>query len=374
MASILDYMMWRGDVPLAVDPLNEVDGLLLSILAYIDFHGAVPQGGAETDMEEACAAFFRSHSAQEAAKSRSFAMRAPLLMPKMATDARFRGTKLRDYIDIKDQDKSVQLSAVTMRLPDGGAFIAFRGTDGTLVGWKEDFNFSYLSQTEGQNLAVQYLNRVGAALSGPLRVGGHSKGGNLAVYAAAFCDIKVQDRIQTVYCNDGPGFRTETVEAEGYQRILPRIRSVIPDSSVVGLLLNSKAEPRVVKSSASGISQHDGFTWQVQRNKFETAPLSAESEMIQSVLGEWLEKMDDGEREQLIETVFSLFESTGKDTFSDIGGQNWKSAEQIITSARDMPKEQQQKVLASLGKLAQSGGSAAAQYVLNWIRKNTPER
>ena len=167
-------------------------------------------------------------------------------------------------------------------LPDQSAYIAFRGTDGTLVGWKEDFNLSFLPETEGQSRAVRYLNQVGKLVRGVLRVGGHSKGGNLAVYTAACCDREIQDRIETVYSNDGPGFQREMLSNEGYQRILPKVASIVPDTSIIGLLLFSSATHCAVKSSQTGILQHDGFSWEIVLNRFVPAALSDLSLLIKS--------------------------------------------------------------------------------------------
>lgn len=373
MASIFDYLTWRGDVPLHTDPFNEVDNLVLSELAYADFRSTVPQDGGEISIQEAARGFFARHAREAVLSEKGFTAKAPLLMEDMAAGARFGAVRLSHYVDESDPGRELQLSAVTFLLPDQSAYIAFRGTDGTLVGWKEDFNFSFLSETEGQRRAVQYLNRVGRAMKGPLLVGGHSKGGNLAVYAAAFCDREIQDRIQTVYSNDGPGFRQETVETAGYLRILPRIRRIIPDTSVIGMLLSSKAVPHVIKSSASGILQHDGFTWQVRRNRFEETALSGAGEVIGQALGGWLEQMDDETRSSFTQTVFSLFEATGMDTFSGMGGQKWKSAEAILTAAREMPREKQQEILRLLGQLGQSSGHAATAFLMNAAKKNAPE-
>lgn len=369
MADLFDYLAWRGDVTLTADPLNEVDNLILTELAYADFSGIVTPEGGSVSLEDACRLFFEKHPEEKVREDKTFMGKAPLLMKAMLSGPRFSGARLRRYIDEIDREKDLQLSAVTYLLPDGSAYVAFRGTDNTLVGWKEDFNFSFLSQTEGQTRAARYLNEVAAAVPGPLRVGGHSKGGNLAVYAAAFCEEKVQERIMAVYSNDGPGFRQEILETEGYARILPRIVSIIPDTSVIGLLLASKSCHRVVKSSAFGIMQHDGFTWQVRRNRFEGASLSAAGRAVHEALGGWLEQMDDEERRHFTDTVFSLFEATGKDTFSGIGDQKWKSAEAILAYAAGIPRERQQEVLSALAKLGQSGGSAAAAFLQSRIGK-----
>ena len=374
MANIFDYLDWRGDMPLSADPLNEVDNLVLSELVYTDFREIVPEDGREISLQEACTEFFRRHTREEVLADKTFTGKAPLLMEMMVNRARFQDMTLSWYVDEIDVEKEFQLAAVTFRFPDGSAYIAFRGTDGTVVGWKEDFNLTFLSRTPGQMGAIAYLNRVGHALSGPLTVGGHSKGGNLAVYASAFCDPDIQDRIRTVYSNDGPGFRQEITEDSGYERMLGKMISIVPDTSIIGLLLSSRASHRVIESTASGIFQHDGFSWSVHRNRFAPAQLSAVSELIDQVLGSWLAQMDDETRESAIDTVFSLFEATGKETFGEINGQKLKSAEAILTALRSLPREKQQEVLRLFGLLGQSGGHATISFLSAFLNERKEEK
>ncbi|MBQ9010518.1 MAG: DUF2974 domain-containing protein [Clostridia bacterium] len=365
MANVFDYLTWRADVPLSVDPFNDVDNLVLAQLSYTDFSGIVPGDWTRISLSDAARAFYSLHSREEIQADKSFTAKAPFLMDEMIQGARFEGTLLSRYVNEIDPEKGIQLSALTYDLPDGTRYIAFRGTDGTVVGWKEDFNFSYLPETEGQSRAVQYLNTSGADFRVPLRVGGHSKGGNLAMYAASFCEPEVQERILAVYSNDGPGFRMQVVKSREYEQILPRIRSIIPDSSMIGMLLNNRAQPLVVKSSAAGMVQHDAFTWQIRRNRFEETVLSDMSQVVSRTLSDWLCQVSDEERANLINTIFSLFESTGKDSFREIGEQGWKGVETMMNHFRSLPKEKQQEAFRLLTMLGMSSGMAAMDYLRN---------
>lgn len=367
MANIFDYLDWRGDVPFSVDPFNEADNLILSELAYTKFGSIVPSDGTEISLQDAFRAFFSQHTREELLAEKSFTAKAPLLMEGMLSGSRFRDLTISRYVDEFDQQEGLQLSAVTFALPIGCRYIAFRGTDGTLVGWKEDFDISFLPETAGQKRAVQYLNQVGACSKEALIVGGHSKGGNLAIYASAFCNPDIQDRILIVFSNDGPGFRQEIIDSEGYSRIVGKTIQIVPDTSVIGQLLSSLSPRRVIKSSASGILQHDGFTWQVQRNHFEEAPMSSSGELIGQTLGGWLEQMDDKTRESFTDTVFSLFESTGNDTFSEISSQKLKSTGAIVSAGLGMPKDKAQELLRIIGQLGRSGGKTVSGYVSSFI-------
>ena len=361
--NIFDYLKWRRDVPFSVSPFNEVDNLILAELAYTDFGGIVPEDGTAISLQTAYTRFFLVHTRESILSSKSYTAPAPLLMDDMFRGARFADTKLLFYRNERNIQTDLQFSAVTFLLPDGTAYVAFRGTDGTLVGWKEDFNLSYLTGTEGQQRAAEYLSTVGKALDCPLRAGGHSKGGNLAVYAAACCDETVQKRIETVYSNDGPGFKPEFLAGEGYQRILPRIVSIIPDTSVIGLLMMSRAAPQVIRSSASGMIQHDGFTWETERDRFVPAELSETSKLVNQTLAGWMDQTDDESRKAMTETVFSMLEATGEETFSGIKESKMKSAEAIAQSVKNLPKGSLPELARMISRLGQSGVRTASSYI-----------
>ncbi len=363
MAGILEYLDWRGDVPLDVDPFGEVDNLVLAELSYTDFGGIVSEQGQEVALTEACRMYFERHTHEEIMADKSFTARSPLLLEPMCGGARFQDTRLKWYVNEVHPDQDEQMAAITFLLPNGGIYIAFRGTDNTLVGWKEDFNFSYLSETPGQRRAVAYLNAVGRQTSGPLLVGGHSKGGNLAVYAAAFCDEMVQARIRTVYTNDGPGFRQDILDTEGYARILPRVISLIPDTDIIGQLLSNRCACRVVKSEARGIWQHDGFTWSVRRNRLVGADQSDLSLLAGKALGGWLEQMNDETRRSFTATVFAMFESAGLDTVDGMLTHKWKSLEAMLAALRGVPRDKLQEALRIMRALGESGRQVTAQYL-----------
>ena len=210
MANMVDYLAWRGDVPFEISPWNEVDGLLIATLSYLDFHGGRdPHGWTLEEMA-------RIDLLREGTSS-SFAGRKAAF-EGMAAGERFRGCRLHHAIAITDPEIEMQFSALCLDLPDGTTCVAFRGTDNTLVGWREDFNMAYTTRVPAQEAAILYLSRAAALSKRPLRLVGHSKGGNLAVYAAALSSKRVQDRIESIWSYDGPGMNREISQAEGYLR------------------------------------------------------------------------------------------------------------------------------------------------------------
>jgi len=354
MADIFDYLKWRGDLSFSADPFNLVDGLVLSELAYSDFDGILDNSFRKVSLKTVDERYFKTHSREEAQKSSNHIVRAPLLMDSMLGGSRFCDMKLTKYVNIVSTEKDMQISAVTCLLSDGSTYVAFRGTDNSIVGWKEDFNMSYQPDTEGQLAAVRYLNEVGEKTKGPIRVGGHSKGGNFAVYASAFCKKEIQERIIKVYTNDGPGFRDEVMLREGYKKVLPKVTSVVPDTSIIGMLLTNRVKHIVVKSSEKGILQHDAMTWQNERNRFVVTKPSALGKFIWDSQKNWLRKIDDESRELFVDTLFSLFEATGMTTFGEMKVNMLKSADKMLSTIKGMPKERQEEVMNILGELLQS--------------------
>ena len=363
MANMFDYLNWRGDVPFSADPFNEVDNLILANLAYTDLEGIVPPDGTAIPLSVVRDQFFKTHDKEALKRNPSFLAKPPLLMDDMLSGPRFRDITACCYINNVNVDKRFQISAVTFLLGDGTIYVAFRGTDNSLTGWKEDLDLSYITETPGQKLAVQYLEKVASLFPCPIRVGGHSKGGNFAVYASSFCEPLVQDRIINVYSNDGPGFLEDVTRSAGYLRILPKVTSIIPDTSVIGLLLSSLSIHRVVKSTATWIMQHDGFSWCINRNQFVSAELSEIGKFINQTLDSWISRLDDETRRSFTDTVFTVLEATGKDTVNEISREKIKSMEKMLGSMPFIPKEKQAELLRLAGQLLQIGGQTALEQL-----------
>lgn len=361
MPNIFDYLNWRCDVPFSLAPFNPVDNLILSELVYTDFSGVVSDDGIAVPLEEARRRFFSLHdrSSIEEKTAYSYTARAPFLMDAMLQGDRFRDLRICGYEAYTDKDAASQFAAVTFILPDETAYLAFRGTDGTVVGWKEDLILSYRSGIEGQLRASDYLTRIGTLTEQPLRVGGHSKGGNLAVYAAACCPEELQNRILRVYSNDGPGFREEVRALQGYQRIQPKCVSIVPDTSVIGLLLESDCLRQIVKSSASGIVQHDGFSWECGPTDFIPAELSRKGAYLEKAVDNWVARQDDATLRSLVNSLFTVFEATGEESFHAMSTNKRRSVELMLTAFRALPRQKQWELLQATGKIITSSGAAA---------------
>lgn len=352
---LFDYLKWRNDVSLRAAPFNEIDNVLLSYLAYADFGELLHEPKRHVSIETCLKRFCEKHDLANVRDSKHFIERAPLLLEEMVRGARFRGTKVAHFREVFDKEKVQQFAALVFLLPDGTKYISFRGTDSSITGWKEDFLMSITAETEGAKEAVSYLNDVAASVDGDFILGGHSKGGNFAMYAAAFCEDAVKGRIRKVYNNDGPGFREEIVRSAAYRELLPKITNIVPQTSIIGRLLSNEAAHTVVKSAAAGIFQHDVTTWEVTKDKFVRAEPDAFSDFVEKSLGTWLETMDDEARKSLVETVFSMIEMTEAETFVEFGENLFKNTGLIIKGFGKLPKEKRSELTAALGGLAEAG-------------------
>lgn len=352
---LMDYLKWRNDVSFSAAPFNEIDNVILSYLAYADFGELLHEQKRHVSIETCWKRFCKKHDLANVRESKLFIERAPLLLEDMVRGARFRGTKVVYFREVFDKEKVQQFAALVFLLPDGTKYVSFRGTDLSITGWKEDFLMSFTAETEGAKEAVSYLNEVAACVEGDLILGGHSKGGNFAMFAAAFCDDAVKERILKVYNNDGPGFREEIVRSAAYRELLPKITNIVPQTSIIGRLLSNEAAHTVVKSTAAGIFQHDVTTWEVTKDKFVRAEPDAFSDFVEKSLGTWLETMDDEARKSLVETVFSMIEMTEAETFVEFGENLFKNTGLIIKGFGKLPKEKRSELTAALGGLAEAG-------------------
>lgn len=310
MATLFDYLDWRGDLTFTEAPLNEVDSLIFSLLSYLDLKEIVPEDhhGGTIPIKAAANSFFaRNPDPKKISLGVIIPKETVKLFRTVKNKKRFRNVEVGAYVNMIDTQKQMQFSATTFYLPDATMLVAYRGTDDTLVGWKEDFNMSFLPVVPAQIAATEYLNRAADHFQGNIRVTGHSKGGNLAVYAAVHCRKDVKSRLLCVWSNDGPGFGEGTLNDPDYIEMRPIIKSIVPQSSVVGMLLEHDENYTVIKSRHAGLFQHNGFTWDIMGGSFvHLKTVTNESRRIDRTLNEWVKKMTPEQREQFVEALFQM--------------------------------------------------------------------
>ena len=358
--NMLDYLDWRGDVPFTAMPLNEVDNLIFSTLVYLKMDGMIPPEGITI------AGLYDRCTAQEVAPTGLANDPLPLLK-KAAVCERFRAVRVSGFVNTVDTDRQIQFAAATFAYAPGEMYIAFRGTDNTIVGWREDLNFSFLPVTPGQEQAAEYVSRAAAAAQGSITVGGHSKGGNFAVYGAAFCDPAARDRITRVYSNDGPGFNRSIVNSPEYAAVLDRILKIIPESSLVGILLSSRAERKVIRSSAKGTAQHDPYSWCVMGAAFEEADARSTSGiLLDDTLNNWADALSDDDLRIFVNTIFDVLEASGVETIKEINQNKRMTYNAILKAIGQVDAESKSEFMELIRRLLLSGKDA----VVSETKKN----
>lgn len=351
MATIFDYLKWRGDLLFQERACNEIDNLILSELSYIEMEGIAPdlKSNERISLSEVPEQYLKLGYDQ------SETLNDPLPLLKAAVNTkRYTGIKLGNYVNKISTQRHLQFSATTFYLDDEHIFVAFRGTDDTLVGWREDFSISYLSETPGQKEAVSYLNKVLEQTDKQVIVGGHSKGGNLAIYASAFCNPDKKALISKVYSNDGPGFNSKVTSLAEYKDNLHKVEMIIPEDSIIGMLLSNKDKKKIIKSSATGGGQHHPYTWLVEGTSFVEADGQSSSGIFwDKVLDQWIEGLNDEEREIFTSSLFDSMEEAGLNTLSDINENKLESYTAVIKAAKKTGNHQ--AIVDNLMKLAIAG-------------------
>ena len=330
MGNIMDYISWRGDLTFEQSKFNEVDNLILACFSYVNLDGipaVAEQKGIE--LKNLTEEFMKLHTMEELEADKSFIRLAPFMMLEMAETNRFGNSVIRNYVNEIVTEAEQQFAAVEIVLEDGTSYVSFRGTDDTIIGWKEDFNLS-TGVVPAQERAVEYVRRVSENTTGMLRVGGHSKGGNLAIYGAVMCK-EAHEKILEVYSNDGPGFSKEFQELPETEVMMDKIIRIIPEYSIIGTLLEHEKTPVIVASSSKGLLQHDGFSWEVQGPALvRRDSLSRTALRFIAILHKWIDGMDMEQKKVLIEDLFATLQASGYENLSEVQSGGLKSLAAMV--------------------------------------------
>ena len=381
MGTVLEYLEKYGKYSFEEMPMTEVDSLALCQLAYLKFDGMVPELELDLDGEDASSGGQGMENGGQSGEERvpgeapedmsekqadglaeqlgvvleslrehpdyeklfadvRYEKPNRALYERMIQGKRFRSLRLNYYVNVIEKRWETQFSAVTYTLGDGIRYVAYRGTDETIVGWKEDFNMAFLSPVPGQAISVEYLKRVAERFDGPMFVGGHSKGGNLAVYSAMNCQPDIQDRILKIYSMDGPGFRPEVLEKCDFGKIADRVVKILPNSSLVGMIFESGMYFQVVKSKTFGLLQHDPYTWLVTGNHLVRADhLYERRQQMDNNLNEWILSLNEQQLRTFVDTLYQVITASQVDNLIDFTAEWKKSMNGVIAALKEVDEE-----------------------------------
>lgn len=341
MSNILDYIKWRGDLSLEASEFNEIDNLILARLSYFDFNGLFSNYDEIVTIEEAYKRFKKGK-----VENKRILQNEDLdLFPALASCERFSSIKLTRFVNKVDELQEKQFSAITLFLPDNTILVSYRGTDNTIVGWREDLNMSFKKNVPAQLEGVKYLEEIAKNYPNKIRVTGHSKGGNVAIYAAAFASKSTKKRIIEVYNNDGPGVDDEVAITEEYKDILPKTHTFVPQTSIIGRLLSHEEQYTVIESTQKGIMQHDLYTWQLLGNQFvHLNEVDKNSVVIDKTIKKWLKEVNPEQRGEVINTLFDVLQQTDATTLAEVKTNWFKNARILYKSYQNVSPENKEMV------------------------------
>ncbi len=366
MSTVFEYLDEYGDMPFSQRPFGNADVLILSQLCYFKFDGLVRDDEPVflKDLNVPWSLILMLEDPKYAKENRR-------LYQELISGSRFRDLQISHYVNIIDKELQTQFCAMTFHLPEDMVFVAFRGTDETMVGWKEDFNLTYMDQVPAQRMSVEYLTEAADMIEGRFFVGGHSKGGHLSIYSSMHVPEEIQDRLINIYCLDGPGFMKSMLESEGYDRIRERIVKLIPQSSVVGMLSERDDRYTVIKSSGIGLLQHNLYKWEIERGELVVEDnINNRTRILDRTVNEWIEGLDQNSRQKFVDGLYDIITSCDADNRVDFLANFIKNAAQIRKTLRELDEETAQMLKEVVRMLITSATiNFAEEYIRNVLYK-----
>ena len=346
MKNMLDYIKEFGHVSFEERAFSEIDALVLTELEYLPLEKVVPsdENGENFVTVKEIAEYMQEHKQELFDENPMMITQERHEVSQVIADApRYQSLKFFGVVSEWDKDTTKQFAAVTVEVEPSVRLVVFRGTDETLIGWKEDFLMTYSPLVAAQTDAKEYLAKQASLWGGDLMISGHSKGGNLAIYAAATQEEDVQLRIVDIFCFDSPGLYRSVLETKGYQNIVPLAMRYIPQDSLVGLMLESEVPYVIVKSNATGAMQHSAMTWEIEDGQFiKMEKLTKNSQLNDQTLKKWTESVSDEEFELFWNVFFELLFSVGIDTVNDLYGQFMHYVQEFLKAAGNMDEEKRE--------------------------------
>lgn len=350
MGTMQSYLEDYGGYNFVEKPLCEVDGLILAHLSYYVYDNIVP------GIEEICPAvstdYIMEHMDEKNFVSVTWEEETNKeIFYKILGSRRFRNMKVNFYVNDIDKEKDLQFSAITFILGNGDIYLAFRGTDDALVGWKEDFCMAYRTPVTAQEKSVEYVEFVARQFcrkrNARFYLGGHSKGGNLAAYAAMCCNQKIKHKIGKIYDFDGPGFRPDFMETLDYASVKDKIIKFVPKESFVGMLMQDDEENSIqctlIESSNIGLLQHMPLSWCVEEDHFVRVESNVpERKILYDRMNQWIYGLGKERVGAFLDNLFSIIEITEAETLTDLRTptpERLKKTKLVRNAYRDMDEE-----------------------------------
>lgn len=369
MANIIDYVHEYGKFDFVQEPFNEADSLVLCQMVYLNYENFVP-GWKENVMPVSIQTIYQHPDREQILEGYWYRENNIELFQAMAQSVRYGNLQMNYYVNIINEEDETQFSAMTYIMGDKSVYIAYRGTDANMVGWKEDCNLAFSKPIHSQYLSVEYMNRVAECVAGSFYAGGHSKGGNLAVYAAMNCRDDVRERILHVYNHDGPGFRPEIRKQGNYEAVRERISKYIPKSSIVGMILEDYTDYEVVESKGVGLFQHNAYSWKIKGGSFVRAKNMTEGKLIRdAAVNEWILSLTEEETHAFVDTLYEVVCASEAKNVFQLGSDVKKSVQNMLEAAKEVDDDTKKMIQNILRSLFETMGERSTAELLEKSRE-----
>jgi hypothetical protein len=354
MKTLLDYVEENGTKSFEEKPYNEIDSLVLGIISYLDLGGIIPKDKNKVTMNYAINKFFKRHVNDEKAKYRGTGLKSAYnIICTLRKSIRYKDLLLYNY-DYQFHD-DLQFSALCIDIDNKTTFISFEGTDDLVSGWREDCEAAYMFPTNSQQLAIDYVNKHIEIFSNrKYIIGGHSKGGNLALVAGMYANILAKMKIIKIYSFDGPGLRKMELDSYQYKSVRKRFEHIIPEYSIVGLFMRNDGNYRVVKSVKKGLLAHDANNWVVDEDSLVAGKLDYNSINLDKELKKWLDQYSLEERKEFVDQIFDIFDRLGIKDFCEVKANMIPKMIKIIGSLPSLDKKARKMMGLLLKSIFQS--------------------
>ena len=354
MGNLITYVQQYEAQTFKAKSFTDIDVLVLTEIAYLPFDGIVPSTFNVTEaisIQKLGKEFEKIKDKEHEKNPFMITNERIQLLEVVSKSQRFKDIKVFGFMNDINDELTKQFAAVCYQWKEDSRWIIFRGTDESLTGWKEDFMMTYSDLIPAQTDAIEYLRKQAATFSGTLNVSGHSKGGNLSLYASAMQEEDIQNRIQQIYCWDSPGVHRSILGTEGYQRVVSKAKRYIPQDSIVGLMLESQVPYHIIESQGSGISQHSALMWNIEEDHFiELTELTRNSQLTDQTFKQWTETVADEDLKLFFDTFFELFFEMGVETVNDVYYNFRMYMQKFFEKAYQMDTEKRE-ILLRVGRL-----------------------
>ena len=267
------------------------------------------------------------------------------LLSYLAASPRFRDIDIYYYVENTSKEIEKQFSAMTFYIGNKTYFTSFRGTDHSFVGWKEDLNMAYLKSIPSQIAAKKYLTKVMSQIKGNFIIGGHSKGGNLAVFSSSFVDEKYKKRIKSIYNFDGPSLRKNKNESKDYKSISKKIIKYVPQSSIVGMIFETTENFHVIKSNSVGVLQHCPFSWEIDKDKLKPVKNNTiDSKAFRASLNSLVDSLSESELKSFVNTIYKIIDNAESDTIENLIKNANKDLPRIFSGIKNLDDNQKKLI------------------------------